>query len=131
MTAALKARSVVICCKLIVLQTSPAEPAYRIAHWIASAGWIPCRLHKSSTLSKKVSKPAGFLEKWGAARVLGIGIVLWSTMIGGVIRRGVRAIRDVEEDEGGNTKTGSGIGGVNGGVVVNGGGVIERGGVTG
>ena len=52
-------------------------------------------------------------------------------MIGGVIRRGVQAIRDVEEDEGGNMKTGSGIGGVNGGVVVNGGGVIERGGVTG
>ena len=81
-------------------------------------------------MSKKVSKPAGFLEKWGAARVLGIGIVLWSTMIGGVIGRGVRAIRDVEDEEG-NTKTGSGIGGVNGGVVVNGGGVIERGGVTG
>ena len=81
-------------------------------------------------MSKKVLKPAGFLEKWGAARVLGIGIVLWLTMIGGVIRRGVQAIRDVEEDEGGNTKTGSGIGGVNGGVVVNGG-VIERGGVTG
>ena len=51
-------------------------------------------------------------------------------MIGGVIGRGVRAIRDVEDEEG-NTKTGSGIGGVNGGVVVNGGGVIERGGVTG
>ena len=38
---------------------------------------------------------------------------------------------DVKEVEGENTKTGSGIGGVEGGVVVKGGGVTERRGVTG
>ena len=51
---------------------------------------------------------------------------MWiSTMTGGTVGG------DVKEVEGENTKTGSGIGGVEGGVVVKGGGVTERRGVTG
>ena len=73
---------------------------------------------------KKLLKPVGVLENHGAPQAEARGMCI-STMTGGTIGG------DVKEVEGENTKTGSGIGGVEGGVVVKGGGVTERRGVTG